>query len=450
MYLVQTVAFGAKRLAQRRGVALRSTAAYDALTKELREVARLEEVSGILSYDEQCFMSEGSAASRAAQKEALAGVIFEKRTSTRMAEVIDAARGLQLDDAREQANVRDAIEGFDVESRKTKDLAEREARLESECFVAWKKAREASDYQSYAPILQDMFSLKREVAATTRPDVCAAGEPYDGALDAFERGMTASRLDAIFAKTREGLEPLLKAVLAKKRDAPDVDALHPTLAFDHPGWKGSVEKQAELSKKVAADLGFDFTKGRFDVSTHPFTGGACPTDVRITTRYSDGNWLEGFAGTVHEVGHALYEQGRSGDAVGDGLPVSKALSMGTHESQSLLWERMVLQSKAFWAYATPLFHEAFPHTKEASPEDFYRAINRVQPGLIRVEADELSCPFHVFLRYDVERALFAGELDVATIPQQWNSYMKERLDVDVPDDASGVLQDIHWSSQRLR
>ena len=112
--------------------------------------------------------------------------------------------------------------------------------------------------------------------------------------------------------------------------------------------------------------------------------------------------------------------------------------MGTHESQSLLWERMVLQSKAFWEYAAPLFHEAFPHTKAASPEDFYRAINRVQPGLIRVEADELSYPFHVFLRYDVERALFAGELDVATIPQQWNSYMKERLDVDVPDDASGV------------
>ena len=140
MYLVQAGAFAAKRLA-RRGVALHSTAAYDALTKELREVARLEEVSGILSYDEQCFMSEGSAASRAAQKEALAGVIHEKRTSARMAEVIDAARGLKLDalDARESANVRDAIEGFDVESRKSKDLAEREARLESECFVATRR-----------------------------------------------------------------------------------------------------------------------------------------------------------------------------------------------------------------------------------------------------------------------------------------------------------------------
>ena len=445
MYLVQAVAFGAKRLARRRGVALRSTAAYDALTKELREVARLEEVSGILSYDEQCFMSDGSAASRASQKEALAGVIFEKRTSARMAEVIDAARGLTLEDARESANVRDAIEGFDVESRKSKDLAEREARLESECYVAWKKAREASDFEAYAPILQDMFALKREVAATTRPDVCAAGEPYDGALDAFERGMTAQRLDSIFAATREGLDPLLKAVLAKKRASPDIDALHPALAFDHEGWQGSVEKQAEVSRRVATDLGFDFAKGRFDVSTHPFTGGACPTDVRITTRYSDGNWLEGFAGTVHEVGHALYEQGRACDTAGDGLPVSKALSMGTHESQSLLWERMVLQSRAFWEYAAPLFHEAFPHPREASPEDFYRAVNRVQPGRIRVEADELSYPFHVFLRYDVERALFAGEFDVATIPQKWNSFMKERLDVDVEDDASGVLQDIHWS-----
>ena len=320
-----------------------------------------------------------------------------------------------------------------------------EARLESEAFVSWKGAREASDFSKFAPDLSKIFALKSEVAKTTRPEICERGEAYDGALDQFERGMTSMRLDEIFGETRAGLRPLLARVLEKKREEPAVDALHPALAFDHPGWTGSAEKQAELSKRVAGDLGFDFSKGRFDVSTHPFTGGACPTDTRITTRYSDGNWLEGFAGTVHEVGHALYEQGRSTDEEGDGLPVSRALSMGTHESQSLLWERMVLQSRDFWDYATPLFHEFFPHTSDATAEDFYRAINRVQPGLIRVEADELSYPFHVFLRYDVERSLLAGDLDVATIPQRWNSVMKDVLDVDVPDDAKGALQDIHWS-----
>ena len=257
--------------------------------------------------------------------------------------------------------------------------------------------------------------------------------------------MTSARLDAIFAETRAGLAPLLKAVLAKKRADPDCDAVHPSLALDAAGWTGTTAAQAALASSFAADLGFDFKKGRFDVSTHPFTGGACPSDTRITTRYSDANWLEGFAGTIHEVGHALYEQGRDTSDEGDGLPSSTALSMGTHESQSLLWERMVLQSRPFWDYATPKFHEAFPHTRDATADDFYRCINRVSPGCIRIEADELTYPFHVFLRYDVERALFAGALDVADIPDKWAGDMKTFLDVDVPDDANGPLQDIHWS-----
>ena len=152
-----------------------------------------------------------------------------------------------------------------------------------------------------------------------------------------------------------------------------------------------------------------------------------------------------FPTQVHEVGHALYEQGRDQGDDGDGLPASQALSMGTHESQSLLWERMVLQSRPFWDYATPLFHEYFPHTRDATPEDFYRFFNAVTPGCIRVEADELSYPFHIFLRFDVERKLFSGDVDVRTVRDKWNDDMKDFLQVDVPDDANGVLQDIHWS-----
>ena len=164
----------------------------------------------------------------------------------------------------------------------------------------------------------------------------------------------------------------------------------------------------------------------------------------MTTRYSP-NWAEGFGATIHETGHALYEQGRDVGEEGLGLQSSQALSMGVHESQSLLWERMVLQSKEFWEFATPLFHERFDFTAPASADDFYRTYNRVEPGCIRVEADEVTYPLHVILRYDIERKLFSGDMSVDQVPAYWVERMKSDLGVDVPDDAQGCLQDIHWS-----
>ena len=413
---------------------------YDDLKKALREVSALGEIEGILSYDEQVFMPPGAAESRSTQKAALAKLLHEKKTGDEMRSVIDGVRGLQLDDPRQQANVRDAVDNFDKEARKSVELAEREARLESEAFGAWQKARAAADFELFAPKLREMFDLKREVALATRPEL-AKDEPYDGALDAFERGMTAQRLDEIFAELRAGLVPLLEAVLAKKAASPEVDAPHPSLVGG-PRWDAS--EQAALSREVAAALGYSFDNGRLDVSTHPFTGGAGPSDVRMTTRYSD-NWAEGFGATIHETGHALYEQGREQGDEGRGLPSSQALSMGVHESQSLLWERMVLQSREFWEYAAPLFHAHFPFTADADAEAFYRTYNRVAPGCIRVEADEVTYPLHVILRYDVERALFRGEMNVDEVPAYWVERMRSDLGVAVPDDAQGCLQDIHWS-----
>lgn len=253
--------------------------------------------------------------------------------------------------------------------------------------------------------------------------------------------MRAERLDVIFDELRTGLVPLLDAIKAKKAADPSIDAPHPALAF---GEQWGTEAQAELSKKIAARMGYSFEHGRLDVSTHPFTGGAGPQDVRMTTRFS-ANWAEGFGATIHETGHALYEQGRDLGEEGLGLPSSQALSMGVHESQSLLWERMVLQSKEFWEFAAPLFHSSFPFTAAASADDFYRTYNRVEPGCIRVEADEVTYPLHVILRYDIERKLFRGEMSVDEVPAYWVSRMKTDLGVDVPDDAQGCLQDIHWS-----
>ncbi|KAL3922386.1 MAG: hypothetical protein SGPRY_004581 [Prymnesium sp.] len=397
-------------------------------------------------------MPAGAAEARAEQKAALAKVIHRLRTGEEMAEAVEGVRARvdELEDAQARAkyaaclcfpqrvmtrcaSVRDAVEDFDKEARKSSELAEAEARLESEAFNAWKEARATSDFSKFAAKLSELFALKRRIAELTRPGVA---EPYDGALDAFERGMTAQRLDEIFKELRTGLVPLLEAILAKKAAAPEVDAPHTALS---PGSQWGVEQQAELSRHVAAAIGYCFENGRLDVSTHPFTGGAGPTDVRVTSRFSD-NWMEGFGGTIHETGHALYEQGRDVSEEARGLPVSNALSMGVHESQSLLWERMVLQSRPFWDWATPLFHERFPFTKEASAEDFYRMYNRVEPGFIRVEADEVTYPLHVIMRYDIERALFSGEMEVASVPKVWNDRMQRDLGLEVKNDAQGCLQ----------
>lgn len=181
-----------------------------------------------------------------------------------------------------------------------------------------------------------------------------------------------------------------------------------------------------------------------DVSVHPFTGGAGPEDVRITTRYSKELPFEGIMGTVHETGHAMYEQGRNSKY--DGLPVSDALSMGAHESQSLFWERMVGQNVGFWEAVLPKIHEKLPHTKDVNAEDLFFAVNQVNRSLIRVEADELTYPFHIILRFELEKKLLNGTLDVKDLPQAWKDGMKQHLGVDVPSDKLGCLQDIHWPS----
>merc|ERR1740130_2215342 len=389
----------------------------------LQEVSALSEIQGILGYDEQVFMPAGAAASRAAQKGALAKIIHDKSTSAEMKEAIEGVRGCEddFDDVRIRANIRDAVDHYDKDARKSSELAQKEAQLESEANQAWSKARAASDFSLFSGKLTEIFELKKEVAALTRPAL--KDEPYDGALDAFERGMRAERLDVIFDELRTGLVPLLDAINAKKAADASIDAPHPALAF---GEQWDTAAQAELSRKIAARMGYSFDNGRLDVSTHPFTGGAGPQDVRMTTRFS-ANWAEGFGATIHETGHALYEQGRDLGEEGLGLPASQALSMGVHESQSLLWERMVLQSKEFWQFAAPLFHEAFPFTAEASADDFYKTYNRVAPGCIRVEADEVTYPLHVILRYDIERKLFRGEMTVDEVPDYWVSRMKAEL-----------------------
>ncbi|KAF6265951.1 putative carboxypeptidase [Scenedesmus sp. NREL 46B-D3] len=379
-------------------------------------------------------MPQGSVGSRGAQKSALAGVLYDKRTEQQLGSLLQqlkAAAG-ELDPV-QAAVVRDASRSYTRETAVPKELAQRIAQLETDAYVAWVSARKESDFSKFAPFLQQWVDVNKQKAAAIDPSLPV----YDVLLDDYEKGMTSARLDEIFAEVRSGLVPLL-AELREKGTPPDDGWLHGNY---------SIDRQAALCKEVALQLGFDTNNGRLDVSVHPFTGGSHPTDVRMTTRFKEGDLTEGLTGAIHETGHALYEQGRNLDAAWEGLPVNSALSMGIHESQSLFWERMVGLSEPFAQWLLPLISRHFPDFPQRSAQDFYAAENVIKtPSLIRVEADEVTYPLHVILRYEIERGLMDGSIKVEDVPSVWKQKMKDYLGTAPEDDAKGCLQDVHWSA----
>lgn len=411
-----------------------SATPYETLTSLCKDISDLSAVSGILTWDEQVMMPTGAAASRGAQKAALAAVIHAKSTSAELGDAIAAAKKVSDLGVYEAANVRDADRSYQKAVRVPAELERNIAQHEVACVQAWVAARKTDDFAAFAPSLEKMLALVKEKAAAV-----GDGELYDTMIDVFERGMTAERLTQIFGGIAAPLKQLLEKVLEMKDQC--AREVHPAL---RGGEEWDVAKQAELSRDICKVLGFDLHHGRIDVSVHPFTGGAGRSDVRITTRYSQEKPFEGIMGTVHETGHAMYEQGRNAEH--DGMPVSDALSMGLHESQSLFWERMVGQNVGFWEAVLPTIHEKMPHTKDVTADDLFFAINQVNRGLIRVDADELTYPFHIILRFELEKKLLNGTLAVADLPQAWNEGVKEHLGIDVPSDSEGCLQDIHWPS----
>ena len=442
--------------------------AYTALAAELKEIDSLSGIDNILSWDELVIMKERSAASRAAQKAALASVIHQRQTSEKLGELIKSAEQESGLGPMEQASVRDARLSFD---RKTKvippfrfvsplsklfsltcffpllfsslslslslsklpsELAKLQATLSSEGYQSWAKARASDDYETFKPVLAKIIQLRVDEAKAVAPEMLA----YDYQIDKFERGMKASRLREIFDEVKAGLVPLIKEITSAKKLSVDS-----RLAGGDAAPTFEVSKQEALCSQVMEKLGFE---GRLDKSLHPFTGGTA-SDVRITTRYDPKDFISGVAGLIHETGHALYEQNRpAGDNLG--MPVSEALSMGIHESQSLLFERMIGQSEEFWTYFQPMVADTFEFTKDLSKEDFYAAINKVEKNLIRVDADELTYPLHIIIRFELEQGLFDGSITVDNLPAKWNELYASYLGIDVPSDKEGCLQDVHWGS----
>ena len=316
-------------------------------------------------------------------------------------------------------------------------MAKERALLESRAYAAWCAARAADDFSLFETELTNVFNMARKVALLIEP---STQTPYDVLLDEYEPGMTAARLEPIFAALEAAIVPLLALVKAKGTPPP----AHPAAPAPYPK-----PAQAALCDAMVKALGFDTDAGRLDVSPHPFTGGTGPADVRMTTRFKEGATLddlaEGVTGAAHECGHALYEQGLPrGQA---GLPAGRALSLGAHESQSLFWERCVGLSLPFSVWLAPQIAAAFPDAPAPSPAQLYASFNELKtPSYIRVEADELHYPLHIILRFRLERAVVEGKLAVADLPAAWDDAAEVALGARPPVPSKGVLQDMHWSS----
>lgn len=413
---------------------------YKKLTSMLKTVTQLRRASAVLDYDRMVLMpsSDGAAAARGAQQSALAAVIHEKATDSSIpiliaeaeADIAQATNNGNEEQFKHELRVLELTkQTFQKNDRIPAHLEAKRAALSSSAYGAWVKARTASDFSLFSPVLKECFDTAKEVAICHRGDDTSI-PLYTQMLDEFEMGMKAERIDAIFAEIEEALVPLIAKVL-KSTSGPSTDALRGT--FD-------IDEQKQINEEIVTTMGFDMEHGRADVSIHPFTMAFGPNDVRITSRYSTDEWYQGMAASIHEAGHAMYEQN-----VGDScLDIDSFLSMGAHESQSLFWERHIGMSKEFCKWIS----EKMPATvrESYSSEDIYGAINAVSQTEIRVEADELTYPLHVILRYNIERDVVKGNIEVDDIPQKWNELMKSMLDVEVTDEAKGCLQDVHWSA----
>ncbi|KAH7059825.1 M32 carboxypeptidase Taq metallopeptidase peptidase [Linnemannia elongata] len=438
---------------------------YEKLVVLLKDISHIKGIASLLGWDQLVMMPKNAEDARANQLSVLEATIHDMETSPILGAILEECERRRLTgelsnelNPYELANIRVALKSYRRETLLPKDLVRAIAASTAKANCAWKEAREASDWSKFAPMLEEQVMLTRQnVAYLINGGVCeearkinqkaraAQGlsdedECYKGyyqvLLDEYEPGFKDDRLQVLLADLKKDLIPLIAKIKAKN--------------FQHENGflKGEfdIKKQAEFSDKFSARMGFDMDAGRLDESTHPFSSNSHPTDVRMATRYTLDNFQEGIANTIHETGHALYEQGRNKEYVD--TPVSSPLSVGIHESQSLLWERMVMLSKPFWTYSLPILKEQFPEREDLQAVDvnqFYLALNRAEPTFIRLDADEVTYSMHIILRYEIEKALIEGDIQVADVPALWNAKMKEYLGLDVTEDRLGCLQDIHWS-----
>lgn len=406
---------------------------YQELEARHRRMSAIGGAISILGWDQSVMMPEGGAQSRAEQVSALSLIVHEMQTAPDMGELISNAENDNTLDEWQRANVREIRHGWLHSNAVPADLVDRKIMARSACEMTWRSARAENDFAKLEPQLTDLLAITREVAEV-KAEAFGCGR-YDALLDGFDPGRKSADIDVLFDELLTFLPELLSQVLEAQNAAPPI--LLPEGPF-------SIAAQEALGRQVMELFQFDFDHGRLDVSLHPFSGGT-PDDSRITTRYAEDDFTQSLMAVVHETGHAQYERGLP--KTWRGQPVGQSRGMAVHESQSLLFEMLAARSPEFIGHITPTLREVFAGSGPAWEEDnLVRLYHKVERGLIRVDADEVTYPLHVILRYRLEKDMINGDLAVRDLPEAWNEGMRELVGVVPETDADGCLQDIHWPS----
>lgn len=411
--------------------------AIDQIRKELLEANYLKSSQSVLQWDQETYMPEGSGPARADQISYLSGLIHEKLVGEELKESLSELIDLETGELRtitlkdqEIKLVKEAWKDYRKESALPAKFVEELSHHASTSQQAWVQARKDSSFETFQPYLEKMVELQKEKAGY----LSVGGSTYDTLMDLFEPGMTTVQADTLFKELRHRLVPLIKEIQEVKHR---VNNSVLSKVYD-------IDKQWNYGESILKAIGFDFNHGRQDRSAHPFTTGFHPTDVRTTTRLRENDLKSALLATLHEGGHALYNMGLPVEEFGN--PLGEYISLGIHESQSRMWENLVGLSVPFWQYAYPKLQATFPEQlKDTDKDQFYAAMNKIRPSMIRVEADEATYNLHVMLRFEIEQLLINENFPVAELPAIWNEKMEEYIGIRPKNDSEGVLQDVHWS-----
>ncbi len=395
----------------------------------MRKIADVQFASGVLNWDQETYMPPKGANFRAQQLSTLAGMAHELSISDELGKLLsDLNTDVSLNE-KEKRNIEQSLKSYKQSKKYTTAFVEELSKTISETFQAWQTAKNKNDFKSYAPHLKKLVELKRKECEL----LGYKEHPYDALLDQYEPEAKTKDLEILFADVKNQLVDFVKLIAAKSQNKDSFMFLH----YDkNIQWNFGID--------LLKQMGYDFEAGRQDISSHPFTTNFSSQDVRVTTRINENDVNEMIWSCIHEGGHALYEQGLPASEYG--LPSGEYISLGIHESQSRLWENNVGRSLAFWKFNFKNLQNLFPENlKNITASDFYKAMNIVKPSLIRTSADELTYHFHVLIRFEIEKALIEGTIEVEELPSIWNKKYKDYLNIDVPNDTQGILQDIHWS-----
>jgi carboxypeptidase Taq len=408
---------------------------YTRLIQLLAEVKTLRGIASALFWDQQVMLPPGGAASRANHMALVSKLQHERFTSPEIGRLLEDLQDYETSlpyGGDEAGTIRIARREYRKATRIPPELVERVSRAGTKGYGDWLAAREAKDYKLFRPALEEIVAVMREVCEA----IGYQDHPMDVLLDQLEPGLKIADVEPLFAELRASLVPLAKTIAAKAGSV-DNSILHQP--FDH-------DRQLALGREAVKTVGYDLERrGRMDLSVHPYTIDIDLDDVRITTRVKEGYLAQSFFACLHEAGHGLYVQGLPGrlnlSLLGEGA------SAGIHESQSRLWENVVGRSREFWQFFFPRLKAHFPaQFASATPESIYRAVNKVMPSLIRVEADEVTYNLHIMIRFELEKAVFDKTVEIKDLAEAWNAKFQDYLGLTPPDDLTGVLQDIHWSS----